>query len=101
MLNKKFIRTTTQKIKGIKQTFPNKIVLRSMLRDKNFKKSDRVYFALLFSKYSGKSSISSFRRYCVMSQSTRSVFRLFRLSRHFAKQSASLGELSGFRKSSF
>lgn len=79
----------------------NKIVLKSLLSNYSFLNKDRFYFSFLLNKYSTKASISAFRRYCVLTGYSKSVFRRFKLSRHQCKRYASDGLLIGMRKSSF
>lgn len=61
----------------------------------------KLYFSKLFLHFNELSSISRYRNSCLFSNYGRSVFRQFKLSRHFAKRFASNGYLLGLRKSSF
>lgn len=79
----------------------NKNILKSLLSCEEFSLVFRIYFFKLFQKYPKFSSISFFRRYCNLTGYSKSVFRLFKLSRHQAKKYASNGFLMGMRKSSF
>jgi ribosomal protein S14 len=79
----------------------SKILLKSLLASSFFSLEDKVFFFKRFQKYSFKSSISFYRRSCLFNGHSRSVFRLFKLSRHQAKSCASNGFLIGLRKSSF
>lgn len=79
----------------------NKIVLKSLLSSSDFNFLIRIYIFSLLQKYSSYSSFSYFRRICSISGYTKSVFRLFQMSRHNSKKYASLGLLQGMRKSSF
>lgn len=70
-------------------------------QSKNFKSNKIIKFIYrnkFFYKYS---SISFFRRSCILSGNCRSVFRFFKLSRHLCKHYASNGYISGLRKASF
>jgi hypothetical protein len=51
--------------------------------------------------FSKRSSLSVYRRYGMFSFIGKSVFRRFKLNRHFVKANASNGFLVGLRKSSF
>lgn len=86
---------------AIKSSEINKLVLKSLGSSFNYSFSDRLFFSLLFQKYSRYTSISLFRRFCNINGYAKSVFRLFKMSRHNCKRYSSLGLLSGMRKSSF
>lgn len=77
-----------------------KNVIKSLLF---FTKNPNLRLSLIkvFYNITKKSSISNYRTSCMFSGSGRSVFRKFKLSRHFIKYLASEGLLMGFRKSSF
>lgn len=79
----------------------NKLVLKSLLGSNDFSFKYRVFFFSILQKYSLISSISFFRRFCNINGYSKSVFRLFKMSRHNSKRYASLGSLVGMRKSSF
>jgi len=76
-------------------------VLKSLLSNEDFSLFFRFYFYQLLKNYPKYSSISFYRRYCVLTGYTKSIFRLFKLSRHQCKRFASNGFLMGMRKSSF
>ena len=78
-----------------------KIVIKSLLSAVSYKKAFKFYFNNVFRKMSKRSSLGSYRRYCLFTYTGKVVFRKFKLSRHVFKSMASLGHLSGFRKSSF
>lgn len=48
-----------------------------------------------------QSSLSFYRRSCLLTGNCRSVFRKFKMVRHFCKSYASLGLIAGLRKASF
>ena len=79
----------------------NKIILKSLLSNKFFKQNEKIYFGLLFAKYTKKSSIAFYRRFCIMTGNSRSVFRRFKMVRHWCKFFASDGYVVGLRKASF
>lgn len=79
----------------------NKLILKSLLSNKLFKINEKIYFGLIFSKYTKKSSITFYRRFCIITGNSRSVFRRFKMVRHWCKSFASNGALIGLRKSSF
>lgn len=79
----------------------NKVVLKSLLSSSDFPFIDRFYFFYLLQKYSAEGSLSIFRRFCSVNGYSKSIFRLFKMSRHSSKRFASLGLLVGMRKSSF
>jgi ribosomal protein S14 len=79
----------------------NKLILKSLLSNKLFKKNEKIYFGLLFAKYTKKSSIAHYRRFCIMTGNSRSVFRRFKMVRHWCKFFASNGYVVGLRKASF
>lgn len=68
---------------------------------KNFKSNKIVKFIYRNKFYYKYSSVSFFRRNCLISGNSRSVFRLFKLSRYLCKYYASNGYITGLRKSSF
>lgn len=72
-----------------------------MLNQHVFSFADRAFFFQRLQKYYYKCSVSFFRNSCLFTAVSRSVFRLFKLSRHRAKAQASFGLLVGLRKSSF
>lgn len=80
----------------------NKYVLKSLISYYDYPIFWKVYFQKIFQTYPIDSSISRYKNYC-MGHSIRGrvVFKLFKLSRHEAKNLASNGYLYGFRKSSF
>lgn len=57
-----------------------------------------IYRNKIFNKYS---SISFFRRSCLISGNSRSVSRFFKLSRYLCRYYASNGFVMGLRKASF
>lgn len=79
----------------------NKLVLKSLLSSSDFIFADRLYFFYVMQKYSISGSFAIFRRFCSINGYSKSIFRLFKMSRHNSKRYASLGLLSGMRKSSF
>lgn len=79
----------------------NKLILKSLLSHDSFNNNERFYFYYLLKRYSIHSSISLYRRFCVLTGYSKSVFRYFKLSRHQCKKYASDGLLVGMRKSSF
>jgi succinate dehydrogenase (ubiquinone) iron-sulfur subunit len=79
----------------------SKLVIKSLLASSLFSLEDKIFFFKRLQKYSFKSSISFYNRSCLFTGHSRSVFRLFKLSRHQAKYCASSGILTGLRKSSF
>jgi len=80
----------------------NKYVLKSLISYYDYSIFWKLYFQKIFQTYPIDSSISRCKNYC-MGNSVRGrvVFKLFKLSRHEAKNLASNGLLYGFRKSSF
>jgi ribosomal protein S14 len=68
----------------------------SILKSKKIIKM--AYKNLYFYKFS---SISYFRKSCLISGNCRSVFKFFKLSRYICKQYASNGLFTGLRKASF
>jgi ribosomal protein S14 len=78
-----------------------KIVLKSLLADCSFKKTDHIYFGKKFSQFTKFFSISFYRHYCVFTANTRSVSRKFKIVRHQCRKLASKGFLVGLRKASF
>jgi small subunit ribosomal protein S14 len=79
----------------------SKLVLKSLLASSSFFFSEKVFFYKAFQKFSFKSSISFYRRSCLITGSSRSVFKMFKLSRNQSKAKASHGYIVGLRKSSF
>lgn len=67
----------------------------------NFKSKSIIKFIYRNKYYYKYSSISFFRRCCIISGNGRSVFRFFKLSRHLCRFYASNGYLVGLRKASF
>src|SRR3954470_6567440 len=65
-------------------------------------KSNKIIKNIYRNKYFYKySSISYYRRSCLVTGNCRSVFKFFKLSRYTCKANASNGLLVGLRKSSF
>lgn len=79
----------------------NKLVLKSLLSSEDLKFLPRVFFFFFLQKYSIKSSISFFRKFCNIDGYSKSIFRFFKMSRHNSKRLSSFGYLTGMRKSSF
>lgn len=79
----------------------NKNILKSLLYTSGYIPDYRIYFSKIFYIFSKKSSLSVYRSYGMFSFIGKSVFRRFKLNRHFVKASASNGFLIGLRKSSF
>lgn len=72
-----------------------------MLSSTAYKSDYKLYFVNKFAKFSKTTALSKYKRYCLFTYSGRVVFQKFKLARHSAKHMASLGYLSGLRKSSF
>ena len=68
---------------------------------KNFRSNKIIKFIYRNKFYYKYSSISFFRRSCLISGNCKSVFRFFKLSRYLCKYYASNGFVSGLRKASF
>ena len=68
---------------------------------KNFITNKIVKFIYRNKFYYKYSSISFFRRTCILSGNCRSVFRFFKLSRYHCRYYASNGFVVGLRKASF
>ena len=68
---------------------------------KNFKSNKIIKFIYRNKFYYKYSSISFFRRSCLLSGNCRSVFRFFKLSRFLCRFYASNGFIVGLRKASF
>jgi len=66
-----------------------------------FTREDKIFFSASFFRFSKFYSISFYRRSCVYSGYSKSVFQLFKMSRHQVKRNFALGYLVGVRKSSF
>lgn len=79
----------------------NKNILKSLLYSFEYNVNYRIYFSKKFYKFTYKSSISVYRRYGMFSFIGKSVFRRFKLNRHFLKMYSSNGLIVGLRKSSF
>jgi hypothetical protein len=60
----------------------NKLVLKSLISNKLYKTDQKIYFGHLFHKYTKSSSVSYYRRYCVLTGHSRSVFKRFKMVRH-------------------
>lgn len=67
----------------------------------NISKKDKVFLSKVFFRFSKFYSISFYRRNCVYSGYSRSVFQLFKMSRHQVKRNFFFGYMTGVRKSSF
>lgn len=68
---------------------------------KNFRSNKIIQFLYRNKIYYKYSSISFFRRNCLLSGNSKSVFRLFKLDRFLCRYYASNGFISGLRKASF
>jgi hypothetical protein len=60
----------------------NKLILKSLLSNNNFKNNQKIYFGKIFYKYTKYTSIAYYRRYCIMTGNSRSVFKRFKMVRH-------------------
>jgi ribosomal protein S14 len=78
-----------------------KIILKSLLYNKKYPFFFKLYFDYKFKKFSYKSSIAKYRKYCMFLGNSRSIFQNFKLSRHILKKYASNGYIVGLKKSSF
>jgi ribosomal protein S14 len=78
-----------------------KIVLKSLLYSEVYSFIFKLIFDFHFKKFKFTSSISRYRRYCMVLGNCRAVLQRFRLSRHCCKKYATLGFCSGLRKASF
>jgi len=91
------------KIKGLINKELKKNLIKYFLSNqyKNFKSNSIIKFIYRNKFYYKYYSRSFFRRNCILSGNSRSVFRLFKLSRYLCRYYASNGYISGLRKSSF
>lgn len=78
-----------------------KIILKSLLYNIKYSFFFKIYFDFKFKKFSYKSSIAKYRKYCILLGNSRSIFQRFKLSRHILKKYASNGFITGLKKSSF
>jgi len=67
----------------------------------NFKSNKIIKFIYRNKFYYKYSSISFFRRSCLISGNCKSIFRFFKLSRYHCRYYASNGYIVGLRKASF
>lgn len=67
----------------------------------NFKSNKIIKFIYRNKFYYKYSSISFFKRSCIISGNCKSIFRFFKLSRYLCKYYASNGYIVGLRKASF
>jgi len=79
----------------------NKLILKSLMLNKFFIYNQKIYLGQLFAKYKKFTSISYYRRYCVITGNSKSIFRKFKMVRHWCKFYASNGYIVGLRKASF
>lgn len=79
----------------------SKLMLKSLLSSNNFNLTNKHYFYKIFHSYFKKAAIGSFTRSCLFTGHSRSIFKMFKLSRHQSKKMASNGYIVGLRKSSF
>ena len=63
----------------------NKFILKSLLYTSNYIPYYKIYFTKKFYKFTKKSSISMYRHYGMFSFIGKSVFRRFKLNRHYMK----------------
>lgn len=68
---------------------------------KNFRSNKIIKFIYRNKFYYKYSSISFFRRNCLISGNSKSVSRFFKLSRYLCRYYASNGFITGLRKASF
>lgn len=68
---------------------------------KNFKSNKIIKFIYRNKFYYKYSSVSFFRRSCLLSGNCKSVSRFFKLSRYYCRYYASNGFIIGLRKASF
>jgi ribosomal protein S14 len=79
----------------------NKLILKGLMSNYKFGLRQKIYFSRHFGKFDKSSSVSFYRRSCLITGQPRSVFRRFKLVRHQCKIFASNGLLIGLRKASF
>src|ERR1700742_2079549 len=70
-------------------------------QSKNFKSNKIIKFIYRNKYYYKYSSISFFRRSCILSGNCRSVFRFFKLSSYLCRYYASIGYIVALHKASF
>lgn len=79
-----------------------RLALKSMLSNGEcFSFEQRAYLYKCMQRYYFKFSVSYFRNSCLVTRHSKSVFRMFKMSRHFSKKLSSNGLVMGMRKSSF
>jgi ribosomal protein S14 len=71
------------------------------MADWRFNVRGKIYLRRIFDKFDKYSSVSFFKRSCLLTGHARSVFRRFKLVRHQAKFYGSHGFIVGLRKASF
>jgi len=79
----------------------NKIILKSLLSNNRLIFNQKIYLRRLFDCYDKTSSVSYYRRSCLLTGHSRAVFKTFKFCRHQTKFYASHGFISGLRKASF
>ena len=60
----------------------NKLIIKSLLSNKFFGYNQKIYLGKLFIKYKKTSSISYYKRYCVITGNSKSIFQQFKMVRH-------------------
>jgi len=78
-----------------------KLILKSLSSTSEYDFNYRIYFSKKFNNFSKKSSLSFYRKSCMIRKCGRVIFKDLKLGRHVSKLYASIGLLVGFRKSSF
>ena len=79
----------------------NKLLLKSILADELLTRNQKLFAYAQFLAYKKTTSISYYRRYCLVNFNGRAVFQHFKLHRLVCKKWASKGLLIGMRKASF
>lgn len=59
-----------------------KNILKSLFGNRICSENEIIYFNKIFRKFSKNSAISFYRRYCVITGNSKSVFRRFKMVRH-------------------
>ena len=78
-----------------------KLALKALLSSFFFKRKKKYYWQKRYFFFGKKYSLTYYRNRCLINNWSRSVFRMFKMSRHQSKAFSSFGFVCGLRKASF
>lgn len=98
---KKQIKKNINQRKFFKTNEKKRLILKSIINNLNFEKKIRWKIQKKLIKFSNNSSLTRIKNRCILTGRSRSVYRLFKLSRIQLRKLASNGSLPGVSKYSW